>query len=491
MPVPEAIRKIPRPVNTVVVDNGKDSPLRYAVRARLRTKYVRGGNPQPRNGRVIGHITDGRFVPLQTGAGVQEKSLLSCGASALVNAVSEDVYARLCSLYTAAEAPAVMVLAALRVLSPAAAAGSLSRLYRHSWLSCFYPGAELDAAAVHTLLQKLGEDEEKRRRFCQKCCAAALGHVLTPALRPVPEQHAAQDFYHFPPQAQAGQRRPGAALYAFDAETLEPVLFEVFPDGSPGARQTEKFLNREELSQSRIFLHPEFPEGMLRPDPDRQPSVYALKTLKKKQLRSLCQEPGAWEVLDGRNIRYKMLPLKDGSFACLFRDPLRAEEAQTLFLAAHQGKKALSREEFAEKQALFGVSGCSCECSLPPQALWQCLHEYELRELVLRCCAPPAPQDQDETAAAGSEFVSFIAAITAGRIIRKTAAAGLLEHCSLGELLDRLAAVWRRADAPWPPCSNDSFWLNHGELSMAELEALGLAEPAPAPEARKSKTPRR
>ena len=38
MAIPEYIRKVPRPVNTVVVDNGKDGPNRYAVRERAGTQ---------------------------------------------------------------------------------------------------------------------------------------------------------------------------------------------------------------------------------------------------------------------------------------------------------------------------------------------------------------------------------------------------------------------------------------------------------------------
>jgi len=43
MAIPEYIRKVPRPVNTVVVDNGKDGPNRYAVRERTGIKYIRDG----------------------------------------------------------------------------------------------------------------------------------------------------------------------------------------------------------------------------------------------------------------------------------------------------------------------------------------------------------------------------------------------------------------------------------------------------------------
>ena len=62
MGVPENIRSVQRPTNTVVVDTGSDSVLRYAVRERKGTVYVAGGNPQPRNGKTIGHIFEFRYV---------------------------------------------------------------------------------------------------------------------------------------------------------------------------------------------------------------------------------------------------------------------------------------------------------------------------------------------------------------------------------------------------------------------------------------------
>ena len=58
MAVPADIRAVPRPKNTIVDDSGREGPKRYAVRERSSTKYVAGGNPQPRNGKVIGHIID-------------------------------------------------------------------------------------------------------------------------------------------------------------------------------------------------------------------------------------------------------------------------------------------------------------------------------------------------------------------------------------------------------------------------------------------------
>ena len=55
MGVPKYIREVPRPTNTVVIDNGKDGPTRYAVRERSGVQYISGGNPQPKNGKLMGY----------------------------------------------------------------------------------------------------------------------------------------------------------------------------------------------------------------------------------------------------------------------------------------------------------------------------------------------------------------------------------------------------------------------------------------------------
>ena len=99
MAVPQDIRAVPRPVNTIVDDSGRDGPKRFAVRQRASSKYVPGGNPQPRNGRVIGHIIDHRYVPVSSPMASEEADMLSYGASALVKAVTGDLFSNLLDVF--------------------------------------------------------------------------------------------------------------------------------------------------------------------------------------------------------------------------------------------------------------------------------------------------------------------------------------------------------------------------------------------------------
>lgn len=95
MSVSEEIRSVKRPKNTIVEDRGRDGPKRYAVRERGAIKYVPGKNPQPHNGKVIGHIINGKYVPLAESKTLESSSskpdMLSYGSSSLINSVSDDL----------------------------------------------------------------------------------------------------------------------------------------------------------------------------------------------------------------------------------------------------------------------------------------------------------------------------------------------------------------------------------------------------------------
>ena len=63
------------------------------------SKYVPGGNPQPRNGRVIGHIINHRYVPVSSPMASEDADMLSYGASALVKAVTGDLFSNLLDVF--------------------------------------------------------------------------------------------------------------------------------------------------------------------------------------------------------------------------------------------------------------------------------------------------------------------------------------------------------------------------------------------------------
>ena len=79
MAVPEEIRKVKRPVNTIVEDNRNSGSGEYSVRERVCVEYVKGGNPRPKNGKVVGHITNGVYVPIVDGVQKDETDMYCIG----------------------------------------------------------------------------------------------------------------------------------------------------------------------------------------------------------------------------------------------------------------------------------------------------------------------------------------------------------------------------------------------------------------------------
>ena len=167
MAVPAEIRAVPRPVNTIVDDSGTNSPKRYAVRQRASSKYIPGGNPQPKNGKVIGHIIDYKYVPLTDSTASDGPDMLSYGASALVKSVSADLLSDLLNIYPANEAYSIMSIATLRVIRPKITLGRMATHYRRTFVCKGYPGAAMSKNTLGNLLQRIGQDGNKRKDFYQ------------------------------------------------------------------------------------------------------------------------------------------------------------------------------------------------------------------------------------------------------------------------------------------------------------------------------------
>ncbi len=100
MAVPESSCKVPRPVNTIVTDNSKHDPNRYAVCKRVGVKYVADGNSQSKSEKIIGYIWNDVYIPFQRTTPDQMTDMLSYGAAAFVYSLSRDLMSNLLDIYS-------------------------------------------------------------------------------------------------------------------------------------------------------------------------------------------------------------------------------------------------------------------------------------------------------------------------------------------------------------------------------------------------------
>lgn len=486
MAVPKEIRAVPRPKNTIVDDSGKDGLKRYAVRQRSSTKYVPGGNPQPRNGKVIGHIIDNKYVPLQDKNKAEGQDILSYGASALVKSVSEDLFADLLKVYPVNEAFSIMSMATLRIINPKISTERMSAHYYRTFLCKDYPNAAMSESTLKNLLSRIGQDSSKRKAFYQlRLASVAKDHHITIDGMQKSDNNTVNDLSAYSCNTGTRGSSEVSVIYALDTELMEPLCTEAFPGNSIDASSYISFIRDNNIRKAIMVLDKGFRPSKFSDEFKQRHELHFLSPLKHNDIRikdnDMLSFEGILEGVDG-HILYKKKQIKGGKYLYAYRDAHKAAAEEANYLSKAENKGSFDSDKYYEKSTAFGTIFFESDQDIDPLAAYLCNDNRWLLELVFRryrsdeCHSKT--KKQDVFSIIGSEFVNFICTVATCRIIRKAAKAGLLMNISYGELMDDLSSAWRKADAPQTPKSNDKYWVHTLQNVLEELEALGLSEQA-------------
>ena len=495
MAVPAEIRAVPRPKNTIVDDSGREGPKRYAVRERSYTKYVAGGNPQPHNGKVIGHIIDMKYVPI---GDIQAKAdsvpdMLSYGASALVKSVTQDLKEDLLAVYDPSDVFAMMSLATLKVIKPAITASRMKTHYLRTFVCKDYPGAALSQNSIGNLLQRIGMNGSRRKMFYQRRMAAtAANHHIAIDGTLKQDNNKVNDLSAYSRKARVRGCSEVSVLYAYDIERMEPICAEVFPGNSIDASSYPAFIRDNDIQKGIIVADKGFPPSKIKAELSERPDLHFLTPIKRNDVRIKDNDMLSFEgVLTGieGHVVYKKKQIKGGRYLYVFKDAKKAAAEEASYLANAEKKGTFSQESYAKKKEVFGVIILESDQDLEAKAAYLCYEDRWLLELVFNRYKSDECLDhtdvQGDFSVIGAEFINFISTVATCRIIRKAQDAGLLDKMSFGELMDDLASAWRKTDAPAEPASDDDGWVHTLQIVFDELEALGLSKPVPMPEPKK------
>ena len=495
MAVPADIRAVPRPKNTIVDDSGRDGPKRYAVRERASTKYVSGGNPQPRNGKVVGHIINYEYVPVDTEikSAPAVPDMLSYGSSALVHSVTRDIEKDLLAVYDPADVFAIMSVATLRVIKPSITANRMSTHYNRCFVCKDYPGAAISRNSVGKLFQKIGMDGNRRKLFYQRrmSTTSADRHIAIDGTLKQ-DTSTVNDLSAYSYKARVRVCNDVSVLYAYDIEVMEPICAEVFPGNSIDASSYPAFIRDNDIRKGIIVADKGFPPSKIKAELSERPDLHFLTPIKRNDVRisdnDMLSFDGVLEGIDAQVV-YKKVQIKGGRFLYAFKDARKAAKEEATYLANAKRKNTFSPEQYAKKKNLFGVIVLESDQDLEPIVAYTCYEDRWLLELVFKRYKSDECLDhtgeQGDFSVIGSEFVNFISTVATCRIIKKAEQAGLLKQMSYGDLMDDLSSAWRRTDAPKDPSTDDGYWVHTLNTVFEELEALGLSKPVPKPEPKK------
>ena len=495
MAVPAEIRAVPRPKNTIVDDSGREGPKRYAVRERSYTKYVAGGNPQPHNGKVIGHIIDMKYVPISDAPSKadSEPDMLSYGASALVKSVTQDLKEDLLAVYDPSDVFAMMSLATLKVIKPAITASRMKTHYLRTFVCKDYPGAALSQNSISNLLQRIGMNGSRRKQFYQRRMAAtAADHHIAIDGTLKQDNSKVNDLSAYSRKARVRGCSEVSVLYAYDIERMEPICAEVFPGNSIDASSYPAFIRDNDIQKGIIVADKGFPPSKIKAELSERPDLHFLTPIKRNDVRikdnDMLSFEGVPTGIEG-HVVYKKMQIKGGRYLYAFKDTKKAAAEEASYLANAEKKGTFSQESYAKKKEVFGVIVLESDQDLEPKAAYLCYEDRWLLELVFNRYKSDECLDhtdvQGDFSVIGGEFINFISTVATCRIIRKAQDAGLLDKMSFGELMDDLASAWRKTDAPAEAATDDNGWVHTLQIVFDELEALGLSKPVPKPEPKK------
>ena len=488
MAVPEEIRMVERPVNTIVEDRGKDGPFRYAVRERNGVRYVKGGNPMPRNGHVIGHIIDGRFVPVKEKTAPKGADSLSYGSSRLIKELSSDILSDLLAVYRADDALRILVIAALRIIKPEIRLMKMSGRYSTTFLSLWWPGLALSGNTISSLFQKVGMDGAKRRDFyIRRMDAVASDHhiVIDGTLKQ--DTSVVNDLSAYSHKA----RVKGCA---------DVSVLEVFPGNFIDATSYPAFIEHNNITRGIIVADKGFPPSKIARQLEKHPDLHFLTPIKRNDSRIAANGMLSWQgVLHGidRRVAYCRKRIKGGRWLYAFKDMSKAHGEENLFFDKLQKDTSakFSIQDYDKTMMRGGVMVFESDLETDAESIYRCYADRWKLEMVFRRyksdeCLDKTRVEGDFTLI-GSEFVNFISTLITCRIVERMEETDLLNGMTYQELMEDLTDAWRLADAPEEAHSDDGSWVHVSEGIFPELEAMGLSIPVPKPAPKKRGRPRK
>ena len=489
MAVPEEIRKVERPKNTVVKDNKTNSPYRYLVIQRIGTKYIKNGYPRPIDGGVIGYIIDGKFMPKAQKSTRKhfdpDPTFLKWGTATLIKSLSSDILDDLNSVFEIKVSYTILAMAAVRIIKPNCSCTKYSSHYKESFLSLYYPGASLSKNSITTYLTKLGKAEPERLKFFSKRMEKIdPNHHI--AIDGTLRQNTSEcnDLSNFSYKSRIRGVEDISILYAYDLELGEPICSTVFPGNEPDAVSYKEFIKTNNLTKGILVGDKGFPMSNLDETFKKNKDLHYVHPLKRNSRYII-----DYDLLDFKkhfvygdsHILYKKVKVQDNKFLYSFmKVKLLAKELEAHIVEACKNDN-LDFGDLKDKFQKFGVIVLISDLDLDPLIMYDIYYSRWMIEMVFGYYKSNITLNQtnvqSDFAVIGDEFINFISSLITCRIVKLGKQINIFKEMSYGTLIDELNSLMRRVSGvnQLPnqiPDVNDGCWIH--DLTNRKLLAQKL-----------------
>jgi len=491
MPIPKEILAVERPKNTVVVMYGKNKNL-FAVRERVGCTYDHGRRV-PVNGKTIGHIIDGKYVPKEAHPVPVSQSpvdLKDWGAAVLCDQLATTLLKELTAVYDKNDALKIYCIAILRVCNSGIKDYELKDAYEESFISELYPDVALSKNTVSRFFNDLGKAYSRICKYMSlRAAAVEKGHHVIVDGTLKSNESTVNSLSDYSRKARTKGTRDISILYAYDLEAGEPVCSKCFPGNMLDATAYESFLKDNSISKGIIVGDKGFPSSAAKKQFALHADLHYMNPLKRDSryieqcalLNYEGQLPGHETIL------YKKAKAEEGKWLYSFRDTTQSHKEDYGWLHKAQKSGEFRNDQYMEDWLLFGTIILESDLEMEPLIAYQtygCRWEIELvMRYYKQTCEFDETRVHDDYSVIGSEFCNFLSTVITYRMIGAFEKSGLFYKMTYKKLLHILnrAKKVRIDGANW-----ELITMNPSQIEILQELAL-LPKPAPKKRGRKPK----
>lgn len=427
MPIPESILNVPRPTNTVVYVYGKDRNL-YGVRQRVGCKNV-DGRHIPINGPTIGHIIEGKYVPIDTNSNksvsTSQVDLKNWADIIHCDKLFKNIQDELLAVYNQQDTMKIYCISILRVCFHGIKDYELQEAYETSFLSELYPGVALSKNTVSKFLNDLGKTVSRITQFMQNRAAqVSIDHHLLIDGTLKSDESKVNTLSDFSRKAKTKGTRDISVLFAFDLEEMEPVCSKCFPGNMLDCNSYEAFIAENGITKGLVVADKGFPSSAAHEQFESNPDLHYLNPIKRNSKligrHKMMEFTGVLPGYEG--VLYKKEKCKGtNKWLYSYRDNRSASIEEHDWIERSRSQ-SYTYEKFKKKRERFGTVVLECDMDLSPEVVYKAYDSRWEIEIVMRyyksACEFDETRVHDDYSVIGSEFCDFLSVLLTFRLIK-------------------------------------------------------------------------
>lgn len=481
MAIPEEIRKVKRPKNTIVRENKNGGRFRYMVIERIGCKRENGKNI-PINGKTVGHIIDGVYVEGRRKLTDRTITLKDWGEYALFSKMGRSILDELKEVYDIKDAEKMYTIALLRIARPDIPDYMLADAYERSWLSHIMPDTALDKNTVSRLIGNIGRDyagivefmRNRVGRFSEDHHMAIDGTIKN-------DTSTCNTFSKASRKSREKGCRNISVLYAFDVESGEPICEKALPGNIIDSVAYRDFLENNQIKKGIVLADKGFPYNKAKTVFGDNKDLHWLNPLKRNDKRIKENDMYSYTgCLKDKDLDVSWKKVKAGEYYLysFYNRSLAAKEEYDYY-RRHKDADEYDKDKWDEAKAQFGTIVFISDMDLSPEIIYKMYLERWDVEECFRTYKQILQFDDtrvhSDASIHGTEFINFLSTCITMRTRKKLKESGLYDTYTYRQIMDLVSSAKK------VKISSDEEWtIPTITLKAANvLKTLGLIDEIP------------